>query len=165
MSKNDSEEACTSCNILTHYFELTNIISKSGKWVEKILKSDSEEIHVFVSNKENDLTRTPELQNGSLEAPYSDLDKALLSIPSKVAQYSENNDGSLVTLRIMFTSGDHFVLENQHNWSFQEDFDYLNQFNSDFKRYRVILRYYLYVITYIVRSIDLCKVPQILIIE
>ena len=80
------------------------------------MKPDSEEILIYVSNKDEDIARSDSDQDGSLTAPYSDLMRAVHFVTEAVAPYSQNSDGSRVTVRIALLPGEHFVIDRDYDF-------------------------------------------------
>jgi len=71
---------------------------------------------IYVSNLAADISRAADLQTGDASTPYTSLVRAVYASRSKAAPYSQNADGSLVTVRIALLAGEHFVIEEDINW-------------------------------------------------
>ena len=74
-------------------------------------KSDSEEIILYVGNREIDTQRSIVDQTGDLSAPFSDIAHAFKVATVKAAAYSANQDGSEIKIRIALFKGDHYMIK------------------------------------------------------
>lgn len=104
----------------------------TGTCSDKTVKGDNEEIIIYVSNLSADISRAEADQTGDAATPYSDLMKAISSASKKAAVYSENSDGSIVTVRIALFTGDHFVIHKDYDWSLE-----LDQIDTKSKHFRI----------------------------
>jgi hypothetical protein len=104
-----------------------------------VAKEDSEEIVVFVGNREEDIARSDADQNGTFSAPYSDFMRAVYFINEVVAPYSHKADGSIITVRIALLKGDHFVINRDYEYKSIMDTTLMNQ---GFSNYELIISPY-----------------------
>lgn len=82
----------------------------TGTCTEKAAKADNDEIILFVSNLDADIARAEADQDGTISAPYSDFEKAMMMASFHAAKISQNSDGSSLVIRIALFTGDHYVL-------------------------------------------------------
>jgi hypothetical protein len=113
LNNDSADNQCTSW-VLGFYLNLIDDTKMTGTWDAKAAKSNSNEIIIFVSNLAADISRAESDQTGAMAAPYVDLMKAIAATKSLMAPYSQNADGSLVTIRIALFVGDHFVLKKDY---------------------------------------------------
>lgn len=107
---------CTSC-AYGKYLSVSDTSKMTGSCVDKAAKADSNEIIIYVSNLPADISRAENLQTGAVATPYVDLVKAIIEAPKKAAPYSQNSDGSIVTIRIALLTGDHYVIQKDYDWT------------------------------------------------
>ena len=112
-----------------------NSLQQCSMWVlnkYKVNKTDSNEIVLFVSNLNQDIERSYELQTGDLDAPFTDLMTAYDNAFKKMMPYLLDANGNPIVVRIALFKGDHFVIKqvNQLNWIKQ----------SWYKNFKIVIR-------------------------
>ena len=73
---------------------------------------------LFISNLNQDIERSYELQTGDLNSPFTDLMTAYDNAFKKMMSYLLDVNGNPIVVRIALFKGDHFVTKqiNQLNW-------------------------------------------------
>lgn len=107
---------CTSCEY-GKYLVVSDASKMTGSCTDKAAKSDSEDIIIYVSNLAADISRAEADQTGDVGTPYVDLYRAIYEAPRKAAPYSQKADGSIVKVRILLFTGDHYVIDKTYDWS------------------------------------------------
>ena len=107
------------------YLSLTDSSQQTGSWLSKIAKSDSNDVLVYVSNQDTGIQIA--IINDTLGGDYQNLRVAMHYCHQKIAQYNLNNDGSILTIRLLLYKGTHNVNNAIYiTPSLNLDYEYLN---------------------------------------